>query len=633
MGILNLLALAYLAAIALLVVIYLFRKKRKVIHVSSLIPWKDLKEGTVRTRFFLADTLFFLQIIILSLLALALARPYITSTLKGITGKDIILLIDTSASMQTKEGESTRFELAKAEALRVVEKMGVADKAQVISMHSSPLMVSEPIGDKGKAKRLIQNLEVTDTTTNLEEGLSLALSLLRKNGLGEVHVFTDREPPEVNSPQANKIRFFKCGKTSNNVAIVGLDVYQDMFKEYSEREGYVTVRNLGTEGKTVLLKGFLDQRPLTEETVELMPQEERTVRIKGISGPGLLKVELHPEDALPIDNQAFALIRPKKNIRALVVTTGGLLEGEVGKVDKTVKEVDFIFTLPQTYTQQPLKDFAICLFHKYVPETLPDINSLFIFPPQNNVPFPVEGWFRSAKIVDWERSHPIMGHLDYMEDIWLAKALAFKNTEGLALNRSGSGLVPVVRANAGGSPFPVVMAGLMGSERVAVLGFDLSEFSFSRAKDMPILIMFLNILQWLDPEGTAAAQVKTGKSLTFNLKGDSKEFSLTNPKGKTVKLDLSGDTLVIKDVNYVGEYHLKGKGIERRFVANLFDREESDIRPSLPRKGEIPFEEAVAAPFSLREKRELGKYLLVPVLLLLLAEWVLYHLKTRARTL
>ncbi|MFN3467730.1 MAG: hypothetical protein ACK4WF_08525, partial [Candidatus Brocadiales bacterium] len=61
MGILNILALAYLATIALLVVIYLFRKKRKVIHVSSFIPWKDLKEGTVRTRFFLADTLFFLQ--------------------------------------------------------------------------------------------------------------------------------------------------------------------------------------------------------------------------------------------------------------------------------------------------------------------------------------------------------------------------------------------------------------------------------------------------------------------------------------------------------------------------------------------------------------------------------------------
>ncbi|HLA37040.1 MAG TPA: VWA domain-containing protein [Candidatus Brocadiales bacterium] len=624
MGVLNLLALASLATIAILVVIYLFRKKRKTILVSSFIPWRGLTEGKVRTRFFLADALFFLQIIILSLLALSLARPYITSTIKGITGKDLILLVDTSASMQTREGESTRFELAKAEALKVVEKMGMTDEAQLISMHSSPLIVSEPIGDKGKLKRLIQNLEVTDTTTNLEEGLSLALSLLRRNSLGEVHVFTDRVPPEINTPQANKIRFFTCGKASDNVAIVGLDVYQDMFKEYSEREGYVTVRNMGTETKTVLLKGFLDHRPLMEETVELTPQEDRTVRIKGISGPGLLRVELHPEDALLLDNQAFAIIRPKKTIKVLVVTPGGPLEEELGKVDKAVKEVEFLFASPKSYGQLSLKDFAICLFHKYVPEALPDINSLFIFPPQDNKFFPVEEWFRNSEIVDWEHSHPIMGHLDYIEDIWLTKALAFKNMEGFA---------PVVRASVGDSPFPVVIAGLMGGERVAVLGFDLAEFSFTRAKDIPVLIMFLNILQWLDPEGTAATQVKMGKSLTFNLKGDSKELSLTDPKGKTVKIDVSENTVVIRDINHVGEYHLKGKGIERRFVANLFDREESDVRPSsFPKKG-IPFEEASVTPFSLTEKRELGKYLLILVLLLLLAEWVLYHLKARARTL
>ncbi len=623
MGILNLLALAYLGTIALLVLIYLFKKKRKVIHVSSFIPWRELRESTVRTRFFLADILFFLQIAILVLLTLSLARPYITSTTQGFTGKDIILLVDTSASMQAREGETTRFELAKAEALKVVEKMGMADKAQIISMHSSPLIVSEPTGDKGRLKRLIHNLEVTDTSTNLEEGLSLALSLLGRNNTGEVHVFTDKTPPEGKLPQTEKVRFFRCGKATNNIAIVGLDVYQDMFKEYSEREGYVTVRNTGTETRTVLLKGFLEQKPVLEETVELTPQEERTVRIRGISGPGLLKVELHPEDALPVDNQAFALIRPKKTMKALVVTSGDPIQEELGKVDRAVKEIEFTFVSPKAYAQQSLKDFAICLFHKYAPETLPDINSLFIFPPQDNRLFPVGGWFRGAKIVDWERSHPIMEHLDYMEEVWLARALAFKDVEGLA---------SVVTATAGEHPFPVIMAGLLKGKRIGVLGFDLSEFSFNRARDVPVLIMFLNLLQWLDPEGTAATQVKTGRSLTFILQEDSKELSLTNPKGKTVKLDPTGDTLVIRNIDYVGEYLLRGKGMERRFVANLFDREESDIQTYSPPKKEIPFEEVKATSFSLKEKQELGKYLLILVLLLLLAEWIIFNLKARART-
>ncbi|HHT9152886.1 MAG TPA: vWA domain-containing protein [Candidatus Hypogeohydataceae bacterium YC40] len=624
MGILNILALAYLATIALIVLIYLIRRKRKVIPVSSFIPWRDLKESKIRSKAFLMDILFFLQIVILILLTLSLTRPYITSTKQSFIGNNIILLIDTSDSMQTLVKDSTRFELAKAEALKVIEKMGVADKAQVISMQSSPLIVSEPIGDKGKLKRIIQNLAVTDTSTNLEEGLSLALSLLSGGNIGEVYVFTDRVPPEIKLPQANKVRFVQVGKASDNVAVVGLDVYQDMFKEYSEREGYVTVRNMGSDSKTVLLKAFLEQRPLMEQTVELNPTEERTLRIKGITGPGLLKVELYPEDALTLDNQSFALIKPKKTIKALVVTPGGLLEEELAKLNKAVKEIEFVFASPKTYGQQPLNNFSICLFHKYVPETLPDIDSLFIFPPQDNKFFPVEGWFRDTQFIDWERSHPIMWHLDYMEDVWVTKALAFKHIEGL---------LPVVTASTDGQHFPLVIAGSMGGKRVVVLGFDLSEFSFSRSRDMPVLIMFLNILQWLDPEGTSATQVKTGESLTFQISAGTKELTLTNPKGKTIKLNPTGETLVVKDINYIGEYALKGTGIERRFVANLFDREESDIRPSSHGKKEIAFEEPIIAPSSIKEKRDLGKYLLIPVLLLLLAEWILYNIRVRARAL
>ncbi len=625
MGILNLFALAYLATIGLVVLIYLIRKKRKTILIPSFIPWRGIKEGVVRKRFFLLDTLFFLQITILSLLTLFLAQPYITSTLKGITGKDIILLIDTSASMQTKEGEQTRLELAKSEALKIIEKMGLADKVQIISLPSSPLIVSEPIGEKGKLKRIIQNLAVTDTTSNLEEGLSLATALLRRGSSGEIYLFTDKIPADVNAFQGGKVKVIRCGKTTtNNVAIVGLDVYQDIFKEYSEREAYVTIRNMGADTKNVLLKSYLDQRPLIEETAELDPQEERTVRIRGITGPGLLKVELHPEDALTVDNYAFALIRPKKTLKVLVVSSGGIIEEELAKIDKAVEEVDFVFASPQTYNQQTPKGFAIYLFHNYVPETIPDMNSLFVLPPQENKLFPVEGWFRGAKIVDWELSHPIMRYLDYMEEIWLARTLAFKNIGGLS---------PVVMASIGNHPFPVAMAGLMKGKRVAVLGFDLAEFSFSKARDIPILIMFLNLLQWLDPDGTFATQVKTGKSLTIDLHEELKELSLTNPKGKTSRLEPSGNVLTIKDINYTGEYTLKGKGIERRFVANLFDREESDVRPSFHFKEEIPFEEAKAIPFSLKEKQELGQYFLIIVLVLLLAEWVLYHIKARKKAL
>jgi len=57
MGFLNLLAFGYLASIGLVVFLYIFNKKKNIVHVSSLIPWGILKEDTVRSRVFKIDLL------------------------------------------------------------------------------------------------------------------------------------------------------------------------------------------------------------------------------------------------------------------------------------------------------------------------------------------------------------------------------------------------------------------------------------------------------------------------------------------------------------------------------------------------------------------------------------------------
>lgn len=620
MGFLNLLALYYLPIVGLLILIYFFRKKRKTIPVPSFIPWRGLKQDTVRTRFFLADILFFLQLAALLLLIFFLTHPYFTSISKGVVGKNIILLIDTSASMQTREGKSTRFDLIKAEALRLVEKMGAGDSMLVISMHSSPQILSEFSKDKGKLKKIIKTLESLDTGTSLEEGLSLSLSLLNSISNGEVHVLTDKEAPELKD---NRIRFVRHGKASDNIAITGLDIYQDMFKDYREREAYVTVKNFSEEPKVVLLKTFLDKEPLAEEAIELIPQEQRTIRVKGIKGPGLLKAELEPEDSLAADNHAYAIIKINKSVNVLVVTEDAFLQEELRKVEKATEQVKFTTITPSSYTTN-LKDYDIAIFHRFIPEDYPRENALFISPLMDNKLFPIRGWTRGVRVIDWNNDHPIMRHLDYLEEIWIYKALHLEPLEGLKT---------LIKAEAESENLPLALAGTLQGHRVVVLGFDLAEFGLSKTKNMPILIMFLNILQWLNPEGVEASQIKTGEHLVINLypEKELKNLSLLNPKGKTINIDSTHSPLVITDTYYAGQYLLRGKGFEKRFVANLFDESESGIKPSLTPGKKLEFEEAKVVPFVKEEKKELGKYILVVVSLLLLTEWILYYLKARAR--
>ena len=133
MGFLNLLAFGYLSLIGLVVYLYIFNKKKNIVHVSSLIPWDVIKEDTVRSKVFKIDMLFVLQTLLILLLVFFLAKPFLKSSIINISGKNIVLVVDSSASMQTVEGDETRFDMARSQALKMIGKLGQWDKMMVIS--------------------------------------------------------------------------------------------------------------------------------------------------------------------------------------------------------------------------------------------------------------------------------------------------------------------------------------------------------------------------------------------------------------------------------------------------------------------------------------------------------------------
>lgn len=622
MGILNPLALAYLPVVGLLVLIYLFRKKRKTIPVPSFIPWRGMRQDTVRSKAFLADILFFLQLIALLLLVFFLTRPYLPSFTSGVIGRDIIVLLDTSASMQTQEGERTRFQMAQEQVLELVDGMGIGDSMQIITIHTRPHILNDFSSNKEGLRELVRGLKSVDSGTNLDEGLSLTVSLLGHTGRGELHVFTDTERP---GGMGSNVRFVNLAESSrDNLAITGLDIYQDMFKEYREREAYVTVENFSENPKTVLIKSYLNRLPLEEQVTELLPGEEKTIRIRGIRGPGLLKVELEPGDALGVDNSAYAIIKHKKTLRALVVAEERLFVEELRRIENATQQVEFTVIQPGSYGPGETKDYDMVIFHQYVPTELPDKNALFIFPDKDNTAFPVVDWVRGASFIDWDSSSPIMKHLDYMDDIWIYKALYLVPDKGLE---------PLIMAAGTEEDFPVALAGTTEGKKVVVLGFDVADFNLSKAKNVPILIMLLNIIQWLNPYGAETYQIMTGEPFVVDLedRGGEREVTLVTPDGKTLSLNTAENPLRVTDTYLKGEYVLKDGEDETRFVANLFDVKESDIRTIISYQEGEDFEEAVASTYVKEKQLDLGRYILAFVALLLLAEWIFYCLRARTR--
>ena len=110
--------LALLSAVPVVIILYLLKPKGKDYRISSNLLWNQLFRNQQSKTFlekFIHNILMYLQILMILLLVLALMSPYIHR--EGVSRGNVILVFDTSGSMQHDAGKGrTRMEEALEEA-------------------------------------------------------------------------------------------------------------------------------------------------------------------------------------------------------------------------------------------------------------------------------------------------------------------------------------------------------------------------------------------------------------------------------------------------------------------------------------------------------------------------------------
>src|SRR5580658_4322943 len=122
-------AFLFALTIPVVVVFYLLKRKRVVRLVSSTLLWQKFLAETQASAPFQKlrrNWLLLLQILLLLLAVLALARPYFTTGARNSALR--VLILDASASMQSTDETPSRFEKARREALAWVEGLRPGDK-------------------------------------------------------------------------------------------------------------------------------------------------------------------------------------------------------------------------------------------------------------------------------------------------------------------------------------------------------------------------------------------------------------------------------------------------------------------------------------------------------------------------
>jgi hypothetical protein len=146
-----------------------------------------------------------------------------------------------------------------------------------------------------------------------------------------------------------------------------------------------------------------------------------------------------------------------------------------------ISNFSFKLITPERWEESPdLNSPAI--FHRYLPKNLPAVSSIFVYPPASADWLPSETFEGSAKLIDWDRSNPVLRYLNFPA-LSLSKVRVFNNPPAWsrAFLKSSAGDVAIIGNNA--------------SRSYAALGFEI--FPFAGKQNLPVSILTLNLLDYI----------------------------------------------------------------------------------------------------------------------------------------
>lgn len=675
---------AVLALVPLgIVALYFLKLRRQRIEVPSTYLWmraiEDLHVNSLWQRL-RQSLLLLLQLLLVALVALALARPGWRGT--HLPGNRFIFLIDCSASMAAEDVPPHRLEAARRQALALIDQMRPGDRGMVLSF-SNVAQVEQSFTDNRRLLRAaVQRIVPTARPSDVTEALRAAAGLANPGQSGDPDNPLDLPAAEalpatlylLSDGGFGPVSDFKLGNLTpvylkqgsdrpRNVAIAAFST--ELNPEKPERvQAFARLEHYGEQPTEVELTLRRDGTLLDVRRVALPPRDANS-RVPGVVGvqfdleaveAGVLELSLEPADHLALDNTAWAVINPPRPARVLLVTPGSqalvlaLQTEELRKVaDLTVAEPAFLQT--QEYQSQAAAGaYDLVIYDQCVPPKPPECNALWIgcLPPASRPtatptgaapalpPRPGEAPAASTSLGEWSagpprtlpvlidarQSHPLT-HLVQMEHVLVLEASPLAGPPGM---------IPLIEADIG----PVYAVAPRGSYEDAVLGWPLVTFrdgqgqantNWVRRPSFPVFVF--NAVRYLGGVRTslAAPSVLPGSPVTLRLAGPAESISVQTPAGQrwTVPAERSG-SFVFTQTDQLGVYQVRagsGPQVRQRFAVNLFDSRESDLTPA--DQVALGYEQVPAQGGTASQRRELWRYLVLAALAVLLAEWYVYN--------
>jgi hypothetical protein len=574
--------------------------------------------------------------------------------------QSLVILVDTSASMQAMDGEATgsqsRMNVAKQKAAQLVAAMNSADLAMVMSFDGQATPKTRFTSDRVEQTRAIEDLAASDTPADLRRALSTAADALRGRPHPQLVIVSDGAFSEIErglqgdflrgAPQGDflrgdvdlsgiDVRYLPVGHRSDNVGIVAFNVRRYIANK-AAYEAFIEIRNFGQTPARRQLTLYNGQTAVDTRPIDLAPgQQVRQIypKIPG-SEDTELRAVLRPVDksggdVFALDDTAYALLPARKKQKVLMVTTDNLfLEGALLVYDN----VEPLKVTPAEYIAAPqvADGMDVVIFDDVTPEVVPPppASLMYFHPTGNSSPIAIRtGEVANPHITEVDEAHPVMEWIT-MTDVYVDKSSVFAPDA----KRGESTLAFSVTDS-------LIVAKRDGKRKILAFGFSLPAAGRTSATDLPMRVAFplllVNALDWFaGDQADLLTTYATGQRLRVALDNvvGVREAEIRGPQGPAttnVRTPVV-DGLATFYGTRAGYYDLVTRApngqitASVRLAANLASPTESAIAaaPEL-----YLGNKKLAAPTmgSPSRSQNLWVYLVVAALALLATEWITYH--------
>jgi hypothetical protein len=572
------------AALATLTILYLMRRQRVRVVVPSILLWTKAGHARAYSASFrkLRRLLSWLiNAVAIALLALAFGRPLLAKGAGG-TGARVVVL-DASASMQTHDPDAsdTRF----AQALRIARQItdhATPDSPVGVILAGAHARILAPLEDDPAAlARALEQAAPEDGPCALGEALDLARGLARAVPPAQVVLLSDAGQPtgrRAASASDVPLELVRVGTPRPNLGITTFAIAPTPGTD-SDFDAVARVYDDGPDARTAQLLVTLDGHPIDTRPLSLQAGAEQVLSWRldgrelfpqGHPQGGVLEVRLRPtgsdlEDALPVDDQAYAVIPPLQPIKVFLRPGPNdfflkqALAAAGGEVVMVPRAGDADVTI--VHDNGPAPSGPALVFGD-APVGLPFIPG--VAKPLTDTPS-VKGWAEKS---------PIMAGVT-LTDLHVNRTRAIPTP-----------LPPGWESIADSPDGPLIVRGETSQgTRLVYFGFDPEDSDLPLRVAFPLLVA--NSLSWLRGEAprASAAPVAPGDPLPVPAlletaaQSSGSPLTLTLPDGTTQPLP-AGRTF--DDTIHAGVYTVATSGTATppsSWVVNVSDVDESNVTP------------------------------------------------------